>query len=518
MSEQATGGHWVDTGLRPVLVAAMLACLAAPAVGMLEQLLPGWNGDYFLVFIFLANLEGILSERLLHRQRISGWSYLASRVAEALVLLFLLKLTSYLPLGWEQLRADALRWAVAPGEFVSPGDFFVGLLFIVVWIMSIHLSRLLSQLDVIEDKPPADKSSTEYYLWLTQPSLAPDRYRALEELGELFFLGGTLLLVGLTMLWFVSRGPLPLITSLGYFALGIILLSQAQFSVLQAGWQIQRIEVQPNIARRWLIWAAVFLTGVTLAVMALPAGYTVGPLRALLGVMSLLVYVITLILGVIIFLGSLLMSLIIPEIEAEPPEVQLPAAAMGTGGASGSQDWLQILLSALFWIIILAIAGYALIRFVRERLVRGEGQGGWWNRLLAWLRGLAQQWRTWRQEVQTRLGQRLARRQGVPPHIRAPGSFLSLRRLPPRELIRYFYLSTLRRAAQAGQPRRPAQTPYEYEADLNRALPELEPDLSGLTGAFITARYSPQPMQPEEAQAAKSFWQRIKEALRRRAR
>jgi len=120
--------------------------------------------------------------------------------------------------------------------------------------------------------------------------------------------------------------------------------------------------------------------------------------------------------------------------------------------------------------------------------------------------------------VQSRLGQRMARRQGVPPRIRAPGSFLSLRRLPPRELIRYFYLSTLRRAAQAGQPRRPAQTPYEYEADLNRALPELEPDLSGLTGAFITARYSPQPMQPEEAQAAKSFWQRIKEALRRRAR
>ncbi|MBN1137373.1 MAG: hypothetical protein JXM73_12360, partial [Anaerolineae bacterium] len=183
MSEQATGGRWVDTVLRPVLVAAMLTCLAAPGVGLLEQLLPGWNGDCFLVFSFLANLEGILSERLLHRRRVSGWSYVASRGAEALILLLLLKLVSYLPLGWGQLKADALRWAVAPGEFVSPGDFFVGLLFMVVWIASISLSRLLSELDVIEDKPPPDKSSTEYYLWLTQPSLAADRYRALEQLG-----------------------------------------------------------------------------------------------------------------------------------------------------------------------------------------------------------------------------------------------------------------------------------------------------------------------------------------------
>ena len=274
MSEQVTGeqparGHWVDTVLRPVLVAAMLACLAAPAVELLEQLQPGWNGSFLLGFSFLANLEGILSERMLARRRISGWSYAASRAAEALVLLLLLKLASYLSLGWGQLEVDARRWVVAPKEFVSPEDFFAGLLFVMIWLVSISLSRLLNQLDVIEDKPPPDKNSTEYYLWLTQPTLFNDRHQALEQLGELFFLGGVLLLGGLAMLWFVSRGPLPVITSLVYFALGIIPLSQAQFSVLQAGWQIQQIEVQPNIARRWLIWVAI-LAGVTLAVIILP--------------------------------------------------------------------------------------------------------------------------------------------------------------------------------------------------------------------------------------------------------
>ena len=517
-SRRPAGGHWIEVVLRPVFVAAMLACLAAPAAEGLKLLLPGWDSSYFLFFSFLANLEGILSERLLNRQRITGWSYLGSRAAEGLLLLLLLKLAGYLPLGWAQLQADALRWLAVPTEFVTPQDGFVSLLFILMWAGSIHVSRLLSQLDVIEDKAPPDHNSTEYYLWLTQPSLAGDRYRALEQLAELFFLGGAMLLLGLTILWFMFRAPLQAIPTLAYFALGIVLLSQAQFSVLQAGWQTQRIQIDSNIARRWLIWAALFLGGVTLAALALPVTYTVGPLRALMGVLSLLMDVVSVIIGIIAFLVTLLLSLIFPQIEVTAPKLQLPTEAPGAQAAGASQGWLQILLSGLFWIIILAIIAYAVSRVVRERLSAGGGEGSWWGRLLAWLRGLARQWRTWRQGVQTRLSQRRARRQGALSRIGAPDALFSLRRLPPRELVRYYYLSAVRRAAKAGQPRRPAQTPYEYEAELDRKLPELEPDLSGLTGAFMTARYSPQAVQPEEANAAKSFWQRIKEALQRRAR
>jgi hypothetical protein len=89
-------------------------------------------------------------------------------------------------------------------------------------------------------------------------------------------------------------------------------------------------------------------------------------------------------------------------------------------------------------------------------------------------------------------------------------------RLPPREQIRYFYLSAGRRAAQAGQPRRPGQTPYEYRSSLDHRFPELEPDLEGLTEAFVGARYSPRPVDTEDAEAVKPLWQRIKAALRRR--
>jgi hypothetical protein len=91
-----------------------------------------------------------------------------------------------------------------------------------------------------------------------------------------------------------------------------------------------------------------------------------------------------------------------------------------------------------------------------------------------------------------------------------------LRGLSPREWVRYFYLSAASRAARAGKPRKPAETPYEYREALRDQFPELEPDLSGLTEAFIEARYSQQPIEEDDLQAVKPLWQRIKAALRRR--
>jgi hypothetical protein len=88
--------------------------------------------------------------------------------------------------------------------------------------------------------------------------------------------------------------------------------------------------------------------------------------------------------------------------------------------------------------------------------------------------------------------------------------------LPPRELIRYFYLSTARRASQAGQSRAPGETPFEYRSTLDQQFPELEPDLEGLTDAFVEARYSQRPVRREDALAVKPLWQRIKAVLQRR--
>ena len=308
-----------------------------------------------------------------------------------------------------------------------------------------------------------------------------------------------------------------------YFALGIALLTQARFSVTHAGWQTQGLEIQPGIARRWLFWTVIFLVGVAFVALLLPTQYALGPIQALLGVFGFLFRGIMLLISILFFLLMLLLSFLFPAVEQpQPPALtqDLFAPPGEPPPAAASSLWLEVLLSALFWMLVLAIVGYALYRFLQDRfgtIPEEEGApGSWWQRLLVWLRALWRQWWAWQHGVQVRLAERRARRREAGEAGARGFRFFFPGRLPPREQVRYFYLSAERRAAQAGKPRAAGQTPYEYQADLDQRFPELEPDLEGLTEAFVGARYSPQPVQREDADAVKPLWQRIKAALRRR--
>jgi hypothetical protein len=525
MREPRTGSWWVENLLRPALIAGMVACLTAPLVVFFRWLLPGWDGMYFVVFAFVASMEGILSERALQKRRITGWAYIGSRAAEALLLLLLLKLANYIPLGFEQILADAQIWTTDPYQFVSGIDLFTGMLFLALWPGSLYVARMARELDIEGGKepPPADRTSAEYYLWLTQPSVVRDRQEILGFLGEFFLWGGIMMLLAATVIhFFVSSIQVLAVPTLLYFALGIALLTQARLGVNYASWQVQGITVQPGLGRRWLVWAVVFLVGVAVVALLLPTYYTMGPLKALLGLISMLYTLLAFVMGLILFLLTLPLLLLNPNMERpEPPQlgpIGFPTPAPGT--ASVSPPWLEILASAAFWLVVLAIVVYALRRFLRDRFgAPGEGaeaEGSLWSRFLAWLRALWQRWRSWGQEVQVRLIRRRAGQLGEGTTAAALRRFFFPGRLPPREMIRYFYLSAARRAAQAGQPRRPGQTPFEYQAALDRQFPELEPDLEGLTEAFVQARYSNRTVAQQEAEAVKPLWQRIRAALRRK--
>jgi len=335
MSERPTASQWVDNLLRPALIAGLLACLVASFVQLLELLFTGWDGTYIVAFSFLAGLEGILSERVLQKRGITGTSYLVSRGAELVVLLLLLKLASYLSLGLDQLWSDAQLWTTSLGEFLTREDFLVTATFVPLWVGAILVGRLVQDLDVKEkdERPPPDKTSTEYYLWLTRPLPISNRQEVLYRLGELFVWCGLAMLLiptAVYLLGSLNGNPLSFqisfarsfaIPTLLYFALGIALLSQGQFSVLSASWQIQDVPVQRGIARRWLLWAVVFMAIVGLAALLLPTGYSLGPLQAALGFLGILVNVLSFLFFMFFFLLALPLSMLLPNMERpEAPE------------------------------------------------------------------------------------------------------------------------------------------------------------------------------------------------------
>jgi hypothetical protein len=517
----------VDNLLRPVMIAGMLACLTAPLVLLLQWLGLGYNANYFMIFAFLASLEGILSERVLQRRRVAGWAYLASRLSEALLLLVLLKLSTYISLGYDQLLADAQTWVTNPYSFFSALDLFLGTVFLLMWGGSLYVARMTRELDVTELKsaPPEDRTSAQYYMWLTTPTVVRDRQETLAWLTEVVLWGGIVLLLASAAVHFLveSAGVLA-VPAMLYFALAIALLTQARFSVTQSGWQAQGIESSPEVARRWLLWVVLFLLAMSLVALILPTYYTLGPLQACLGALGVLYAVLSFVMSFILFLFTLPFYLLSPNADRPtPPPLEIaPQPTPDAAIASTSPPWLEILGSAIFWVVVLAILGYALVRFLRDRVGGPEdgepAEDTLWGRFRAWLNSLWQRLWAWRQGLRDELALRRAARGASTPLVGRLSRLFSPRRLPPREMVRFFYLSAARRASQAGQPRRSGQTPYEYQDSLDERFPELEPDLEGLTGAFIEARYAPRPVDQEDVAAVKPLWQRVKAALRRHRR
>lgn len=512
---------WVELGLRPLLIAAMMACLAVLLGEVLEIVAPLPSAAFFPVFVFFACLEGILSERPLHERRASGWELALARGAELLVLLLLFKLIVTLLSGPGALRAALGRWLAHPGGIVSAVDLTFGLAMVLLWSVALSVGRLARELDeeVGRGPEPADKTSVAYYLWLTQAPPQRDREGALARLGTLFVRGGMGALILAAAGQGLAGAAVGLPTVL-YFMLGLALLTQARFAVVRGVWQFQEVPVEARLGKRWLAWAVLFLVGVGLLALLVPSAFLEVPVQMVRTALMVAAYWLSYLVMLILYLLSIPLGLLIPKME--PPERPVvpsqgnPLLQVELWGQPA--PWVRTAGIALFWLALAMVLVFAVVRFLRDRW--SPGQDGpasrswlaWWGRLAAWLCGL------WRRsaglvqaEVKRRRGSRLVRGS----ETRAPARWPSLRRLAPGERVRFFYLSTVRRAAEAGSPRAPGQTPHEYRSSLEEHFPAVEPELEGLTDAFVAARYSRQSVGAEEADRVKPLWQRIQAVLRR---
>jgi len=513
----------VTFNLRVVfLVAFMLASLTAAVSGALQRLFPGWQPIYLVIVCFLIGLEAGTVHYVARSTRLTTIELARYLVPELFIMAVVMRLIASLSIADVSLADDLQRWLYDPlsvfdaafGAFMVAG--------VVVGALA-HLSiRDLNTLALLLPAHPSDDDNRRL-----AALVAVDRSLALERIGARFVIGGALLLIALageavntTTIGGPPRplAPLSIAASLTYVVSGFVLYSRARLVVLQAKWTQEGAHVAPLVEQRWVrsSWALILL--IVAGAALLPRSYALGlldTLRAFLGVLgyalAMIGYVLTWILALILSLPAWILALFAPD--GAPAASGLPPP-LPVSPPSVERD-PNLLAALVFWACMLLLAGYALAIVAQRHtpLLQRFGIAATIRALIAWLRSIWQQGASWATLAIRAADEALRRPSGTSTRHRRT---INLRRLPPRERVRYFYLATLRRAAQCGVERHPSQTPYEYAARLGRALPEAASDIDDLTDVFITAQYSPHICTENHVVQARRPWERLRRTLRSR--
>jgi hypothetical protein len=199
----------------------------------------------------------------------------------------------------------------------------------------------------------------------------------------------------------------------------------------------------------------------------------------------------------------------LPPLPGRPPDYP----SLTPAGPPGPVPWIELMRSIVFWAVFLAILGFSVYFYLRQRadLLSALGRLPGWHWLMRfwhWLGGGV-----------SRFNANMARAIRLVTNRRrtterARWDYVGLRRLSPRDQVRFYYLALVRRATEAGLPRRPAQTPLEYQNNLSANLTAAHDDLELLTGAYMEARYSQHAVSRQTANLAHDLWERLKRALR----
>jgi hypothetical protein len=310
-----------------------------------------------------------------------------------------------------------------------------------------------------------------------------------------------------------------------YFVFGLALLSLSRLMSLQTHWSRLRIPVaSKNLTRQWAVYSLLFLLTLAVVVSLLPAGDS-------FGLFSVLATLLSFLFGILFFIGQLIIALILllvtlpftlmgqvppPILPANPPPLPVLPPVGAAPPITENAAW-AFLRSVFLWGVLALIAIFAIVQFVR-------GHGGLRealrkSRLTTWL-VMAWQWLSGNvnqagadlsraiSEGWQNLLSRLEERRVLPA-----ASLIRLRALDPRRQIYFFYLAMVRRGGEQGVPRKASQTPTEYAASLERAVPEAQEDIDSITRAFVEARYSRREIDSRESATVRTIWGRIRRAL-----
>ncbi len=529
---------WSRTAVQPFLIAAMTASMAAGPLVVMQTVTPDMPWRAFIFVSFLIALESGYTAVWLSRPNQRGLNKTAYRAAEFIVIALIVRLLAWAFSGeWPDLAA----WKM---YLFEPLAFFGDVLFLVTLVLVFMIWRYTILTGDLFTKLALDRAEAAYYAdafgkhKLDNRPVVTNRSALVAAFLQRWLWGGLFLVICAALSTFdlsqrgagwsplamgrLSMPPQMLTTLMVYFLAGFLLLSQGRLAMLNARWLINGAQKSSQVERSWYRNGLWLLAIVGLAASFLPLGSTIGLSR----IVGAVIEVVTAVTAFIWFFFITVLAWLLPSLtprETPPPALLQPTPpatpAPPSPAAEAVGETAGMVFSSAFWTAAIVITVIAVSFFLHGRGYRLNRQS--WRRLwAAFARWAANLWRSLslqaagiQKAVQNR---RRARSKPPQSQTSSPWRFIRLNALSPRDQLRYFYLSTVRRASERGVKRAQSETPLEYARDLKETWPDAETDVEALTSAFLKARYSSKPIVEQEVHPIKRHWKKLRANLRRR--
>jgi hypothetical protein len=349
------------------------------------------------------------------------------------------------------------------------------------------------------------------YLWARALHLAR-RSTSAESVGFSFRAGVVLFILVAIFARLASQQDISVFV-LPYFFFSLVAVALAR---------VDEIQLQPNSSQAgysgfWIGWTVAGVAGLVLLGTLVAAFFGGGGLAQVLEWLSPIVVVVQIIL---VGMGALLLLLLegllnLLSIDLEVLGQGLREALQGLGELfvflpttppAGANPATRPGILAVVQVVVavgipLAIIGLVLLfTWYRQRRVRQEDREEGRESLLS-AGAVARNVRAMLQAGLDRLGEfaGLVERFGLGSRFLAAVS------------VRRIYANLVRLAREAGYPRAPSQTPYEYLGTLYRALPGSEIDVQVITEAYVNAHYGEVPDTRDELQRIRDAWERVRQ-------
>jgi hypothetical protein len=497
-----------------LVIFGMMACFSWMAAGLAQKIFQSWDAGGILVLSLLATVEALASYQLVRNSPMIQKQLANFYVTEWLVNLVVIKVFTELKDGAAHLWENVSIWPVNFPINILTGEFFLNAFLVyATWQISTLFISDLYRMGIEETAPVDDRPAN--------PSGRETIRRRFLVMGMVITLFAGIQLHGVTSLGWVFLPTQILVVVVLFFILGFCLLSLAKFANLQISWMQAKVTVPAQIPRRWIFYSLLALGILAVLAVWLPTAYTMGFFETITYILQLfvalgniIVVLLLILFGILTgFFASLLRIKTSPGTAVPTPE---PARIVPHGAASISTG--DAIRSIIFWAALLTLAFIVIRQYLafNRNLVIELKRYRFINWLAARLNQLKSLFRRANRRVATLVKNSLERLRGTGKTNTGMDQwdYLNVRKLSTRQKIFFYYYALVRRAGDAGLPRREGQTPYEYARSLTSRLHGEKDGLNDITESFVEARYSRHAIPDETARRMRFLWERFRNLLR----